>query len=99
MISRRGGVASRFNTALPRLLHEIKQKLPPPCHPFQPLPNFPSPNSNSGSIFQGIIAMSTGEAEETQSASGDGGAGGPGAPTPLSVLEVSEALSTIVRAQ
>ena len=31
--------------------------------------------------------MSAGEAEETQSAYGDGG-GGPGAPTPLSVLEV-----------
>ena len=31
--------------------------------------------------------MSGGEAEETQSAYGDGG-GGPGAPTPLSVLEV-----------
>lgn len=31
--------------------------------------------------------MSTGEAEETQSALGDGG-GGPGAPTPLAVLEV-----------
>lgn len=32
--------------------------------------------------------MSAAEAEETQSAYGDGGAGGPGAPTPLSVLEV-----------
>ena len=32
--------------------------------------------------------MSAAEAEETQSAYGDGG-GGPGAPTPLSVLEVS----------
>ena len=31
--------------------------------------------------------MSAAEAEETQSAYGDGG-GGPGAPTPLSVLEV-----------
>ncbi len=30
--------------------------------------------------------MSAGEADETQSAYGDGG-GGPGAPTPLSVLE------------
>ena len=32
--------------------------------------------------------MSAAEAEETQSAYGDGGGGGPGAPTPLSVLEV-----------
>ena len=31
--------------------------------------------------------MSAAEADETQSAYGDGG-GGPGAPTPLSVLEV-----------
>ncbi len=31
--------------------------------------------------------MSAAEAEETQSAYGDGG-GGPGAPTPLSVLDV-----------
>ena len=31
--------------------------------------------------------MSAGEADETQSAYGDGG-GGPGAPTPLSVLDV-----------
>ena len=37
--------------------------------------------------------MSPGEAEETQSACGDGGAGGPGAPTPLSVLEVNRAHS------
>ena len=35
--------------------------------------------------------MSAGEAEETQSAYGDGG-GGPGAPTPLSVLEVRNAV-------
>ena len=32
--------------------------------------------------------MSAGEADETQSAYGDGG-GGPGAPTPLSMLDVS----------
>lgn len=32
--------------------------------------------------------MSAAEADETQSAYGDGG-GGPGAPTPLSVLDVS----------
>lgn len=39
-----------------------------------------------------IVAMSAGEADGTQSCGDDGGAGGPGAPTPLSVLEVSEAL-------
>ena len=36
--------------------------------------------------------MSATDAEETQSAYGDGGAGGPGAPTPLSVLEVLKTL-------
>lgn len=41
--------------------------------------------------------MSAGEAEETQSACGDGGAGGPGAPTPLSVLEVFGTLSISLR--
>ena len=35
--------------------------------------------------------MSAAEADETQSAYGDGG-GGPGAPTPLSVLEVRNAI-------
>ena len=39
------------------------------------------------------LIMSTAEAEETQSAYGDGGAGGPGAPTPLSVLEVTHTQS------
>ena len=43
-----------------------------------------------GPLPHRTIAMSTGEAEETQSVNGDGGAGGPGAPTPLSVLEVIE---------
>ena len=36
-----------------------------------------------------VTGMSAGEAEETQSAYGDGGQTGPGAPTPLSVLEVN----------
>lgn len=41
--------------------------------------------------------MSAAEADETQSAYGDGG-GGPGAPTPLSVLDVGAA-TTICEVQ
>jgi len=39
--------------------------------------------------------MSAGEADETQSAYGDGG-GGPGAPTPLSVLDVGHGYQRII---